>query len=70
MGFSTQARILEWVACPPPGNIPNPGIEPASLMSLHWQVSSLPLAQPGKPQAQPRTSKMVCADNASEDAVL
>ena len=28
-----QARILEWVACPPPGDLPNPGIEPASLMS-------------------------------------
>ena len=25
-----QTRILEWVACPPPGNLPNPGIEPAS----------------------------------------
>ena len=22
-----QARILEWVAIPPPGNFPNPGIE-------------------------------------------
>ena len=28
-----QARILEWVAMPPPGELPNPGIEPASLMS-------------------------------------
>ena len=28
-----QARILEWVACPPPGGLPNPGIEPESLMS-------------------------------------
>ena len=34
-----QARILEWVACPPPGDLPNPGIfpahglNPASLMS-------------------------------------
>ena len=25
-----QARILEWVAMPPPGDLPNPGIEPAS----------------------------------------
>ena len=22
-----QARILEWVGCPPPGDIPDPGIE-------------------------------------------
>ena len=25
-----QARILEWVACPPPGDFPNPGIKPMS----------------------------------------
>ena len=29
-----QARILEWVAIPPPGDLPDPGIEPASLRSL------------------------------------
>ena len=29
----SQARILEWVAFPPPGNLPNPGIESASLTS-------------------------------------
>ena len=28
-----QARILEWVPCPPPGDLPNPGIEPISLTS-------------------------------------
>ena len=28
-----QARILEWVAMPPPEDLPNPGIEPVSLMS-------------------------------------
>ena len=28
-----QARILEWVACPPPWDFPDPGIEPMSLMS-------------------------------------
>ena len=43
-----QARILEWVAMPsPPGDLPDPGIKPASLM--HWQVGSLPLVPPGKP---------------------
>ena len=25
-----QARTLEWVACPPPGDLASPGIEPAS----------------------------------------
>jgi len=24
------ARILEWVPCPSPGDLPNPGIEPVS----------------------------------------
>ena len=28
-----QARILEWVAFPSPGDRPNPGIAPMSLMS-------------------------------------
>ena len=28
-----QARILEWVAMSPPGDLPVPGIEPVSLMS-------------------------------------
>ena len=27
------AEILEWVALPPPGDLPNPVIEPMSLMS-------------------------------------
>ena len=29
----SQARILEWLPFPPPGDPPNPGIELASLMS-------------------------------------
>ena len=36
-GFSVhgilQGRILEWVAIPPPGDLPDPGMEPKSLMS-------------------------------------
>ena len=28
-----QARILKWVAIPPPRDLPHPGIKPASLMS-------------------------------------
>ena len=30
-----QARILEWVAMPPPGDLPNPGIGSTSLGLLH-----------------------------------
>ena len=28
-----QARILEWVAKPPPGDLPHPGFKPTFLMS-------------------------------------
>ena len=39
-----QARIREWVAIPPPGDLPNPGIEPRSPT---LQVDSLPSEPPG-----------------------
>ena len=35
--------------CPPPEDLPGPGIKPTSLKSLHWQAGSLPLAPTGKP---------------------
>ena len=49
-----QARTLEWVAIPPPGDLPDPGIEPRSLMSptlaggfltpmATWEASQIPL---------------------------
>ena len=46
-GFSRQE---DWsgLLCPPPQDLPDPGIEstsPASL--LHWQVDSLPLSHQG-----------------------
>ena len=28
-----QARMLDWQPCLPPGDLPDPGIEPTSLMS-------------------------------------
>ena len=44
-----QARILEWVARPSPGDLPDPGDEPASLTltggffttSITWESSGL-----------------------------
>ena len=33
---------------PSSSDLPDPGIELASLSLLHWQVDSLPLAPPGK----------------------
>ena len=41
-----QARILEWVAFPSPGDLPNPGIEP---WSPSLQVDCLSAEPPGKP---------------------
>ena len=39
-------RILEWVASPSPGDLPNPGIKTGSPA---LQVDSLPAELPGKP---------------------
>ena len=46
MEFSRQDY---WSGLPflTPGNFPDPGIKPMSL--LHWQAGSLPLVPPGKP---------------------
>ena len=41
-----QARILEWAACPPPRDLPNPGIK---LSSTALQADSLLSEPPGKP---------------------
>ena len=40
-----QARILEWVAIPSPGDLPNPGREPRSPA---LQADPLPAELPGK----------------------
>ena len=48
IGFSRQ-EYWSGVPSPPPGNLPDPGFECISLMSLALQVGSLPLASPGKP---------------------
>ena len=44
-----QASILEWVTCPPPGNLLDPGIELMSHISPALAGGFLPLAPPGKP---------------------
>ena len=48
MGFSRQ-EYWSGLPIPTPGDLPDPGIQPASLCLLHWQMDSLPLAPPGKP---------------------
>ena len=48
MGFSRQEYWSE-LPCPPPGDLPDPEIEPASLTSPAMQAGSSPLVPPGKP---------------------
>ena len=38
-----QARTLKWVSCPPPGDLPDPGIEPVSPATPALQADSLSL---------------------------
>ena len=49
MGFPRQEY---WSRLPltPPGDLPNPGIEPRSLASSALQADSLPLSHQGNPQ--------------------
>ena len=49
MGFSRQ-EYWSGLPCPPPGDLPDPGIEP---MSPALQVDSLPTEPPGKPTVGP-----------------
>ena len=45
--------------CPPPGELPNPGLKTASLMSPELAGGSLPLAPPGKPEFLLLTTKRI-----------
>ena len=42
MGFCRQ-EYWSGFPGPPPGDLPNPGVEPCLSGLLHWQVGSLPL---------------------------
>ena len=48
--FQAQARILEWVPFPSPGDRPVPGLNLRLLRLLRWQAGSLALVPPGKPK--------------------
>ena len=49
-GFSRQ-KYWSHLLCPPPGDLPDPGIKLRLLCLLHWQLGSLPLVPSGKPVA-------------------
>ena len=58
MGFLRQ-EYWSGLPCFPPGDLLDPGIELASLVYLHWEVSSLPLAPLGRPwKCWPRTTDL------------
>ena len=50
MGFSRQ-EYSSGLPFPSPGDLPDPGIEPASPASLALQASFLPLSHEGRPHA-------------------
>ena len=56
MGFS---RREHWsgLPCPPPGDLPNPGIKPVSPVAPALQVGSLPLSHREAPRDKYRAGK-------------
>ena len=50
VGFSRQ-EYWSGLPFPPPGILPNQGLNLCLSCVLHWQAGSLPLAPPGKPTA-------------------
>ena len=57
MGFSRQ-EYWSGLPCPPPGDLPDPGIEFMSLASPALQADSLPTEPPGKPLYTNRASHL------------
>ena len=48
MGFSRQ-EYWSGLPCPPPGDLPDPGVKPMSPVSPALQADSLPLSHQGSP---------------------
>ena len=57
----SQARILEWIVIPSPGDLPNPGVK---LKSPALQADSLLSEPPGSPQwSKPITKGQIACDS-------
>ena len=56
-----QVIILEWVAMPPPGHLPNPGIELSSLVSPALADGFFTTEPPGKPPELLTFLPSICA---------
>jgi len=57
-----QARILDWDAITPPGDLPHPGIQPGSPALPSVSLASEP---PGKPYGNLRKSEILSFKNPS-----
>ena len=59
-GSTGSSRQEHWsgLPCPPPGDLPDAGIESTSLCLLLWQMDSLPLAPPAKPNKGEKGSEV------------
>ena len=57
MGFSAQ-EFRSGFLCPPPEDLPNPGIKPTCPVSSTLQPDSLPLSHQGSPYYKYTTSQM------------
>ena len=58
MGFSRQEH-WSGLPCPLPGDLPNPGIEPASPVTSALQADSIPLSQQGSPKPAVQPNKTI-----------
>ena len=59
MGFSKQ-EYWSGLPCPPPGDLPDPGIKPRSPVSPALQANSLPLSHRGSPRKLVNIPKIIC----------
>ena len=58
MGFSRQ-EYWSGLSCPPPGDLPNPGIEPEASEVPALQLDSLPLSHQGSPDTKDQNHTFV-----------
>ena len=68
-GFSRQ-EYWSGFLWPPPGDLPNPGTEPASSVALALQVDSLPLSHWGSPMLKLEEDNFVVHTEGSKLRVL
>ena len=65
-----QARILEWVAFPTPGDLPDPGIEPTFLVSRALAGGFFTTEPPGKPSPVSQQYNLIPKLNVYENVEL